>query len=74
MKTFSDEGFPLREEFKSPIFMPIVLADPYNHWVNTDNLTRHSITDIGICETVNGYSMKATYKVIKSSNYAKFLL
>ena len=64
MKTFSDEGFPLREEFKSPIFMPIVLADPYNHWVNTDNLTRHSITDIGICETVNGHSMKATYKVM----------
>ena len=72
MKKFSDEGFTLREEFKSPMFMPIVLDDPYTHWVYTGNLTRHSITDIGICETVNSYSMKATYKVIKSSNCAQF--
>ena len=65
MKTYSDKGFALREGFKSPIFMPIMLAAPHTLGELGENITRNSITDMGICETVNGYSMKATYKVAK---------
>ena len=72
MKAYSDEGFTLRDDFKSPIFMPIMLPAPNTLGELNENITRNSITDIGICETVNGYSMRATYKVFKISKYAYF--
>ena len=72
LNTYSDEGFALRDDFKSPIFMPIMLAAPYTLGEYSETITRNSITDIGICETVNGYSMKATYKVGEAMKYAHF--
>ena len=68
VKTYTDKEFTRSDDFKSPKFVPILLPAPYTLWeLGKDqgkDLTRHSITDIGICETVNGHSMKATYKVM----------
>ena len=68
VKTYTDKEFTRSDDFKSPEFVPILLPAPYTLWeLGKDqgkDLTRRSITDIGICETVNGHSMKATYKVM----------
>ena len=63
LSIFAEKEFTLRDDFKGPAFMPIMLPDPYTLGGFNLNITRKSITDIGLCETVNGYSMKETYKV-----------
>ena len=64
VKTYADKELTRSDDFKSPKFVPILLPAPYTLWELSKDLTRHSVTDIGICETVNGHSMKATYKVM----------
>ena len=61
---YLDAGFELREDFREPTFMPLIMGcDGGCSSESLPLITHPSITDMGLCETINGQSIAETFKM-----------
>ena len=66
---YETDGFGLRDNFQAPVFPKVVLNSSHADHMKS---IKSSLTDMGLCTTVNAKSVGATYDVVKNKRVREF--